>query len=131
MRLSRWRPRNDFNELRTFIGPTPITLRAPRPRRFSAQNIGAYPDGVNGARDPVSSPASGLIATAHWTKLAPWRKAMPLLSLLKRQLVRRREGRHPRLPCLQRGGRKKDTPQVTPWPPSDARRSFSHWRFSL
>src|SRR5215470_17298527 len=31
MRLSRWRPRNDFNELRTFIGPASIPAQTHRP----------------------------------------------------------------------------------------------------
>jgi hypothetical protein len=48
MRLSRWRLRNDFNELRTFIGLIQVYSRGPPKRLFSARNIGGWVGGVNG-----------------------------------------------------------------------------------
>src|ERR1700730_12221191 len=45
MRLSRWRPRNDFNELRTFIG-RPLRLRG----RHGHGDFGAEHRGVTGRR---------------------------------------------------------------------------------
>src|SRR5215831_3913532 len=49
MRLLRWRPRNDFNELRTFIGRASIPAQTPGDRGdFSARTIGTRSDGVNG-----------------------------------------------------------------------------------